>query len=207
VRRVGGEGRRAMNAGAPRYRGATGRIVQAVGCNRRDTWRMPPSDHAMVTVVRTNSHAPEFAELYRRHTPMLERRVRRILGTYDGDVDDIVQESWLRALRSLHQWRGTGSFSTWLCIIGTRAALNAIRRRRRLVEMVDDMAFDDPGHSTDHIDIDRAAAHLSPRRREVFELYDALGFSHREIGQRLGIREGTSKTALFHARGALRKHL
>ena len=57
------------------------------------------------------------------------------------------------------------------------------------------------------MDIEHAIARLSPGMRAVFVLHDVEGYQHAEIGERLGIAEGTSKAQLFPARRLLRELL
>jgi RNA polymerase sigma-70 factor (ECF subfamily) len=57
------------------------------------------------------------------------------------------------------------------------------------------------------MDLSRAVAELPPQARTVFLLHDLEGFKHREVAERLGISEGTSKSQLFRAREMLRQHL
>ena len=54
------------------------------------------------------------------------------------------------------------------------------------------------------LDIERAVARLPERARLVFVLHDVEGYRHREVGEALGISEGTSKGQLFRARQLLR---
>ena len=54
------------------------------------------------------------------------------------------------------------------------------------------------------MDLERALAHLPDGCREAFVLHDVEGFDHREIGEMLGIAEGTSKSQVFKARAKLR---
>jgi RNA polymerase sigma-70 factor (ECF subfamily) len=71
-----------------------------------------------------------FDQLIRTHLPTLRAVVRRMVG-HPEDTDDLVQESLLRAWNARDSFRGDARFGTWLCAIGTRAAIDHLRRRKR----------------------------------------------------------------------------
>lgn len=64
-----------------------------------------------------------------------------------------------------------------------------------------------PSRVPDRIDLERAIATLPPGYRTVLVLHDVEGFTHEEIGERLQIAVGTSRSQLFHARRAVRRAL
>ncbi len=149
-----------------------------------------------------------FRVLYRRHTPRLRGLVLRLLGGATDEADDVVQESWLRACAGLARFRWEAALSTWLCGIGVRTALEALRRGKR---WSDDAPLADMPASTPApgagLDVERALARLPTRQRTVLVLHDVEGYTHEEIGELLGIVAGTSKSQLAHAREALRSVL
>src|SRR5882757_2638785 len=77
------------------------------------------SDPALIVAVAAGDEAA-FRLLYRRHTPKLRGLVLRILGGQPSEADDIVQDTWLRAVGSIRQFRGESSFGSWLNGIGVR---------------------------------------------------------------------------------------
>ena len=80
-----------------------------------------PSDRSLVgRVIDGDERA--FRLLYLRHTPRLKMLVRRLLGRRQLDAEDVLQETWLAACRSLHQYRGDAKLSTWLTSRRCRAA-------------------------------------------------------------------------------------
>ena len=146
-----------------------------------------------------------FRTLYRRHTPRLRGLVLRLVGGVGDELDDVVQESWLRACASLDRFRWESALSTWLCGIGVRTALEALRRGERWAadEPLQHFAAAGPVPG-DGIDLERALAGLPPRQRAVMVLHDVEGYTHEEVAELLGIAAGTSKSQLAHARRALR---
>ena len=163
------------------------------------------SDSALIAAALSGAE-PAFRELFRRHTPHLLQFVTRVLGSSRADAEDVVQDTWLRAYPALVTFGNESSFSTWLCSVGLRAALDHMRRgRRHLTETL----FDDDAPATqwsadDRMDIETAVARLAPGYRMVLVLHDVEGFTHEEIALQLGIAPGTSKAQLFKARRVMR---
>jgi RNA polymerase sigma-70 factor (ECF subfamily) len=124
-------------------------------------------------------------------------------------ADDITQDTFVRAWRSLPGFRAEASARTWLLVIARRACADAIRartRRRRLAARLLDRAVttDDP------ID-DAAGAHalaalvagLDPDRREALVLTQVLGCSYAEAAEVCGVPVGTIRSRVARARESL----
>jgi RNA polymerase sigma-70 factor (ECF subfamily) len=164
------------------------------------------SDVALVDAVwRAGSHAA-FGILYDRHTPRAYQTAWRILGGRRDAVDDAVQEAWSRAIGSLDLWREDSAFGPWFRTITAHAAIDALRRDWRFEPEVD-VEWEGGEDDGDRIDLEMAIAALPPGYRAVLVLHDVEGFTHEEIGLRLGITAGTSKGQLFKARRAVRAML
>ena len=163
------------------------------------------SDTALIAAA-VNGAESAFRELFRRHTPHLLQFVSRILGASRADAEDVVQDTWLRAYPALVTFRNESSFSTWLCSVGTRAALDHLRKGKRHAadSLFDDDAPAAPPSNDERMDIEQAIAQLAPGYRMVLLLHDVEGFTHEEIALQLGIAPGTSKAQLFKARRAMR---
>jgi RNA polymerase sigma-70 factor, ECF subfamily len=153
-----------------------------------------------------------FRELYRLHAAALYRMSCRMLGSSGEPAEDAVQETWLRAARSLPAFRWESSLATWLMGI----AINCCREaRRRRLSRSRDAALDDERNwlsrtapqDARQLDLEQAIARLGEEDREVLLLHDVEGYTHAEIGAALGIPEGTSKSHLSRARRRLRKML
>jgi RNA polymerase sigma factor (sigma-70 family) len=169
-------------------------------------------DRELATGVMAGDEAA-FRALYRRHTPRLWPLLRRMLGGpgIRPEVEDAVQETWIRAVEGLPSFRWQAAFSTWLTGIALNCAREALRKRSRRGETGTDLLLEqssapppDPGR---RLDLENAIAALPDGYRTVLVLHDIEGFTHVEIAERLGIAEGTSKSQLHHARRAVRAHL
>lgn len=167
------------------------------------------TDRELADLVIHQGDESAFRLLYRRHTPSVYRFVLRLVGGNEQEAEDVVQETWLRAARGLEGFRWRSALRSWL----TGIALNRVRemarkKKRSLVEVDVDWEVPevtrDPGH---RIDLERALELLPPGFRTVLVLHDVEGFTHQEIGERLGITDGTSKSQLHGARRAMRRLL
>jgi RNA polymerase sigma-70 factor, ECF subfamily len=159
-------------------------------------------------IARTGDEAA-FRALYRRYTPSLFPFVLRILGGAREDAEDVVQDTWLRAVRGLGGFRWESSFRTWLMGIGLNRARELLRRRARTdgVPAPGGEIVVRPPATAERLDVERALTFLPAGYREVLILHDVEGYTHPEISERLEIAVGTSKSQLFHARRALRRLL
>lgn len=148
-----------------------------------------------------------FEQLYRRH----EGRVHALCLRLSGDptlAEDLLQESFVKAWQGLPGFRRESAFGTWLHRIATNVALSALRRRNSLREEVSsDLEVpatpEASGPALEQMDLERAIACLPPRARAVLVLHDMEGLQHAEIGECMGIAEGTSRTLLHQARKTL----
>ena len=164
------------------------------------------TDRALIQRVLGAADECAFRELYRRHTPRLYALVMRVLGN-EQDVDDVIQETWLRAIRSVPRFRWEASLSSWLAAIALNCARGVHRRDQRwqMTEVADDTPTRGRWDSADaRIDLERALEKVPPGYRAVLTQYELEGRPHEEIAQQLGIATGTSKSQLHHARRFLR---
>jgi RNA polymerase sigma-70 factor (ECF subfamily) len=164
-------------------------------------------DRRLVEAYVTRRDEGSFLQLYRAHTPALFRMAWRLGGLSGPDVEDVVQETWLRAARSLDQFRFQSALRTWL----TSVLINCVREARRRIRDITGEEPPEPVAPTRapglQVDIERAVASLPSGMREVFVLFDVEGFTHEEIAGVLNIHAGTSKSQLFEARRKLRHAL
>ena len=149
--------------------------------------------------------------LYRRHAPRVYSVVRRLTGD-DAQAEDAAQETWLRAIRALPDFRGQAMFSTWLHRIAVNCALYGRRKRERnrLREMELPETIPERGpvpRPLLRMQLETAIDALPDGMRRVLVLHDVEGYTHEEIGELLGIAPGTCKSQLFKARAKLRARL
>jgi RNA polymerase sigma-70 factor, ECF subfamily len=168
------------------------------------------SERDHVIAAQAGSEAA-FAALVRLHHRRAYAVARAIVLSHE-DAEDAVQDGFLHAFRALDRFRSDQPFGAWLNRIVANAALDLVRRRKvrdadELPETVA-MPFRDPGEADElRRRLSQALRHLPDRQRSVIVLHDVEGFTHGEIGQMLGIPEGTARSDLHHARAALRRLL
>jgi RNA polymerase sigma-70 factor (ECF subfamily) len=129
-------------------------------------------------------------------------------------IEDLAQEVFIRAYRSLPRFdlHGSARTSTWLLTVARNVAIDARRKRRLPVAPLseDAMAVTEGTPETERTRLElgraleQAASELSDDHREVFVLAEIHGLEMNEIATILGVPENTVKTRLFRARAHLR---
>lgn len=127
-----------------------------------------------------------------------------------ADAEDILQEAFIKVFRSLQQFRNDGPLGAWIRRIVVTTAINHIRKNQHYQS---ELVFEDLGLiaiSTTAPDISLGARELAdlirqlpPGYQAIFNLYAVEGYNHKEIGQLLGINEGTSRSQYARARALL----
>lgn len=121
-----------------------------------------------------------------------------------GAVDDLTQETYLRAIGSLRTFRAESSARTWLLSVAWRVCADAVRRNRRQRAVLDrvrattiESAVADPGGG---VDLDDLVAALDPDRRSAFVLTQVLGLSYDEAAAVCDCPIGTIRSRVARAR-------
>jgi RNA polymerase sigma-70 factor, ECF subfamily len=168
----------------------------------------------------------EFARLVDLYSNQIYRLAIKILGD-PHDAEDVLQETFIKAYRSLPSFEGRSSISTWLYRIAANEALMLVRRRKPEINMLssdgdsDEDEVSPPAQIVDwcclpenellsseaKIFLDQAVEKLSTNLRMVFILRDIQGLSIRETADVLKISEMAVKTRLLRARLQLREEL
>lgn len=151
--------------------------------------------------------------LYDAHVDRVHRIAYRISG--DADLaDDLTQDVFVQVFRRLDQFRGEASFGTWVHRVAMTVSLNSIRKvkrfRQRETGLEDALHHEqaDEGIEPDLRDrLAEAIDALPDGVRAALVMHTIEGYSHAEVGEMLGIAEGTSKARVFDARARLRKML
>jgi len=168
----------------------------------------PSSDPTDADLVRAYRGGDQRAatSLVSRHAAALARFLAGA-GADSGDLDDLVQETLIRAFRALEGWRGEAAFRSWLLSIASNLLKDQFRRRKgtQLVALEDcDVAGgEDPGAVLDAREAEqRLQAGLSqlPRlQREVFLLRAQQGLDYEAIARALDSTPGAARVHYHHA--------
>jgi RNA polymerase sigma-70 factor (ECF subfamily) len=166
----------------------------------------------------TQPEAVLFADMVATHLDPLYRTALRLTGRAQ-DAEDLVQETYLRAWRSLHTYRPGTNPKAWLFRILHNAHIDRYRASTRTVQTVDEMEGQDPAFVVNETpesvvlsgvmdaEVRQALMELPEVFRSCLILADLEGFSYQEIADILEIPRGTVMSRLFRARRAMRRAL
>jgi len=161
--------------------------------------------------------------------PLIEKYSPRVFGTVrryarrESEVEDIVQEVWLKAFDKLNSFRGEAPFEHWLMRMTVRTCYDALRSHRRnressfseLSEPEEDWLekfVADPGTANEDAEaaktlVNRVFEKLSPEARLVIQLLEIEDRTVKEIAELTGWSVPLVKVRAFRARGEMRKIL
>lgn len=148
-------------------------------------------------------------ELYARHAPWLQLRLRRRCA--DGDaVDNALQDTFVAVWRKPGRYAGSGEVAAWLWGIAIRRLIDTLRRCPRPLalleaEEVEPSAEEQVLRGIEHGDLGGALNRLSPELRAVVQATVLDGLTTAESAALLGIPPGTVKTRMMRARAQLRE--
>jgi RNA polymerase sigma-70 factor, ECF subfamily len=173
-----------------------------------------PSDAALVVSARAGEKWAQEA-LFRRHARMINGLAYRLLGR-DDEVDDLVQDAFLAALRSLDRLENPQAFSAWLCSIMVRTTHKTLRRRsmltrlglRRGTQINPDDVIARTAPPDLRIELHAVYAVLDrmpPEVRIALVLHRVEGLSVPEVAQRMDLSISTVKRRLSLAEKRLGK--
>lgn len=129
------------------------------------------------------------------------------------DALDILHEGYIKVFRNIGRYKPGTSLYSWIRSIMVNTAIDyyrkAVRRRTEDLETVYDLSISDPDIISKLAteDLLEAVQQLTPSYRTVFNMYVVEGYSHKEIGDELGISESTSRSNLVKARKKLQEYL
>ena len=166
-----------------------------------------------------------FEQLVTDNEKRIYNLCRRMVGDQE-DAAELTQETFLNAWRGLPGFQAESAFSTWLYRLASNVCLDFLRREKRrkslsltVVSLDQEEAVEleipdqryAPEGELERLEQRQAIrdglARLSEEHRQVLVLRELSGLSYREIAQLLGVEEGTVKSRIARARGALRKVL
>ncbi len=166
------------------------------------------TDEALIAAFLRDRDPAAFGGLFDRHSPALYALAVRLVGGAGREAEDVVQETWVRAVERFEGFGWRSQLRTWLLGIAINCARELLRRRSPgfPLESVAEPAPASPPPLPERIDLERALRALPDGYRVIVVLHDVLGLTHAEIGERLAIAPGTSKSQLSRARRALRAY-
>ncbi|GAP06307.1 RNA polymerase sigma factor, sigma-70 family [Anaerolinea thermolimosa] len=188
------------------------------------TEKAPVKNEVSLEALKAGDKA-ELARMVELYSEPIYRLGLKMLGS-EQDAEDVLQETFMKALRSIQQFEGRSSISTWLYRIAMNEIFLTLRKKKPMEESLDgyDSDSEEPEKPKEIIDwcclpenelmnaevrktMSQAIEKLSPALRSVFILRDMNHLSVKETADALGISEAAVKTRLLRARLQLREDL
>jgi len=180
-------------------------------------------------LVKRTLHGDTYAfeELVKTYQNKVYMLAYRYMGNED-DANDMAQEAFIKAYRSLRSFKGDASFGTWIYRITTNVCLDELRRRKRKIAPI---SLDEPLATLDGAEIEREISdqslaadviyekkefsqniqllldEMKPEHKTVIVLRDVMDLSYEEIASVLDCSIGTVKSRISRARIILQKKL
>jgi RNA polymerase sigma-70 factor (ECF subfamily) len=174
----------------------------------------PEPDEAELIASARAGDMLSFERLYRAHVARVNGLCLRMT-RHRQTAEDLTQETFVNAWRSLSTFEGRSGFGTWLHRIAVNAVLAKTRspQGRGEVSITDfdgqDREFEshDGMDTATPLDLERGIETLPAGARDVMVLHGIYGYSHEEAADMLGVAVGTCKAQLHRARRLLRERM
>jgi RNA polymerase sigma factor (sigma-70 family) len=211
-----------LTGGIPAFNAA----VDLLGESSRpmDEERPASEDSEYVTRAQRGDTAA-FDALVLKYSPRLYGLVYNMTANHE-DTNDLLQDIFAKAYRSIRGFRGKSQFYTWIHSIAVNMTINFLKKRGRRFQMsLDDVdaniqsdkefieltATSSPVRESDLNELQQrlneAMMKLSEEHRAVVTMFDIQGMPHARISKILGVSEGTVRSRLFYAHRHLQSHL
>jgi RNA polymerase sigma-70 factor (ECF subfamily) len=172
----------------------------------------------MLSAIRHGN--PAVADAFcRRVLPTVDKTVRRLLGSDDGEREDLIQIAITELVRAIHSFRAESSLDTWVSAVTAHVVYKQIRRRplsRHLSLDVVPESLLEARRSTGDVTLaarevlSRIVHHLDaigPKLAWGFVLHDVLGYGLHEIARMTGISETAAQSRVVRGRRRLHKRI
>jgi len=176
------------------------------------------SDTELINKVLGGDKAA-YADLMKRHQRFVFTLALRFAKNRE-DAEEIAQDCFIKAYRSLNTFRNTSKFSTWLYSIVYTTAMTFLRKKRLDIQSIDtevgllnvenhvsDLKSDEVEHKSKMVFVNRAIDQLLPDDAAVITLFYQGEQSLEEIGLALGMETNTVKVKLHRARHRLKEKI
>lgn len=211
-----------MSAAVPTFNAS----IELLGIGSQPMEAERPRNEDSELVARAQAgDASAFDELVVKYSPRLYGLVYNMTSNHE-DTNDLLQDIFAKAYRSIRGFRGKSQFYTWIHSIAVNMTINFVKKRGRRFQMsLDDVdlniqndkeflevtATSTPIREADLNELQQrlndAMMQLSEEHRAVVTMFDIQGMPHAEISKILGVSEGTVRSRLFYAHRQLQNFL
>ena len=160
----------------------------------------------------------EFEEIYRLHYSYVYKFLYRTCQNDHHLAEELTQETFYQAFRSMHRYNGKCSIETWLCSIAKNIWFHHIRKHKDIcldLESLEETLYDDYEKTPEayaerrerSAAIRTAIAHLKPKYREVILLRATTDLTFAQIASIMKITESSAKVLYFRAKNDIKERL
>ncbi|MEQ1842540.1 MAG: sigma-70 family RNA polymerase sigma factor [Verrucomicrobiales bacterium] len=186
--------------------------------------RKPDEDRDLVARAQ-DGDTKAFDELVRKHSAKLYSLVYNMTSNHE-DTNDLLQDIFAKAYRSLKRFQGKSAFYTWIYSIAVNMTLNFLKKRNRQrklslddvdqniqndADFIEQTSKTDPVKEVNILELqarlNAAMQTLSEDHRAVVTMFDIMGLPHNQISAILGVSPGTVRSRLFYAHRQLQNYL
>jgi RNA polymerase sigma-70 factor, ECF subfamily len=170
--------------------------------------KLGEASEVAVVALAMNGDDAAFGELVRRRQSATRQLLRRL--TRDPALaDDLAQQSFVQAWKSIRSLQSRSAFRAWLRKLAVNCWLQHARRRKQEVELDQEILLDVPAAAAtaERLDLDAALARLPPAARLCVVLAYSEGMSHAEISEATALPLGTVKSHVNRGAARLRELL
>lgn len=170
-------------------------------------------DHEKLIKEIKAGNQKSFQQLFKSYAPLFKGIAYRYVGCPDAS-NDVIQETFVKIYKNLSSYSFKGSFEGWMKRILINCCLEYVRKRKKII-FEPESVLQDHSVSDWELPISRMSAEeivklinkLPDGYRMVFNMSVLEGYSHKEIGEQLGITESASRSQLAKAKQKLRESL
>ena len=200
--------------------------AKLVGATGKSMEEERPLTEDAELVARTQAGDPDaFSDLVKKYSPRLYSLVYNMTSNHE-DTNDLLQDIFAKAYRSIQGFRGKSSFYTWMHSIAVNMSINFLKKRGRRYSLSLDDVDANVQNDKEFIEVttgtnpvreadlgelqqrlNEAMMKLSYEHRIVVTMFDIQGMPHAEISKILGVSEGTVRSRLFYAHRQLQNYL
>ncbi len=190
--------------------------IRAPGPRSTQTGSYTELDDRLLVLDFQAGQVEAFVEIHHRYAGLARHVCGRFLKNHQ-DVDEALQETWIRVFQGLHRFNGRYALGSWISRIATNVALDVLRARSRRPQLDDqpldaherEDAADGPEEQVERL-IERdvvigVLAALPDTHRQALVLRELEGRSHKEIAAELDITPAQAKALIHRAKGTFRR--